>query len=213
MKADRKLGLLEDRWLQRRFLAGSAKGLGAQIGCCCLLNAVLLLIVQGWPEHRPDDALKWFVAASLLTPALWIGGDLYDCRRRHYFPLLQRVARCCLRRMRRVKVKSAVIERFLHNVLFSPQMEISYRSGTAQSLRAIIEALDRLCRTAERYGSAGKHVFAANEGPVLRSLRLLGSLPAEVGDDVALITLLVWLETVPEYDPEGFSFRASAERV
>jgi hypothetical protein len=107
--------------------------------------------------------------------------------------------------MRGISVSSPMIERFIHDVSFSPRMECRYRLGTAQSLWRIIEALDRLCCTAERYGCIGKHVFAANEEPIVRSLRLLATLPAEVGDEVALLPVLAWLETVPEYDPEGWS--------
>jgi hypothetical protein len=40
----------------------------------------------------------------------------------------------------------------------------------------------------------------------VRSLRLLATLPAEVGDEVALRPVQAWLEAVPEYDPEGWSF-------
>jgi hypothetical protein len=210
MKARYKPRLSQDRWLRRQFFREWTKGLGTQFGLCCLASGGAVFCAEVWSLHRLDHGTRLFTELSVLAAVVFILGDGYACQRRCCFPLLRRVARRCLERMRALSVSSPVIERFVHDVSFSPRMEHRYRLGMAQSVRGIIEALDRLCCTAERYGCIGKHVFAANEEPIVRSLRLLATLPAEVGDEVALRPVLAWLESVPEYDPEGWSLSTEA---
>jgi hypothetical protein len=215
MEARYRPRLSQDRWLRRQFFREWAKGLGTQFGLFCLAGGGSVFCAEVWSLHRVDHGTRLFAELSVLAAVAFILGDAYACQRRRCFPLLRRVARRCMARMRALSVSSPVIERFLHDVSFSPRMEYRYRSGTARSLREIIEVLDRLCCTAERYGCIGKHVFAANEEPIMRSLRLLSTLPAEVGDEVALFPVLAWLESVPEYDPEGWapSTEAAHQRV
>ena len=184
--------------------------MGTQFGLCCLICGGAICGAEVWSLHRLDHAIRLFAGISVLVAVAFVLGDGYACRRRGCFPLLRRIARRCVERMRALSVSSPVIERFVHDVSFSPRMEYRYRLGMAQSLCGIIEALDRLCCTAERYGCIGKHVFAANEEPIVRSLRLLAALPAEVGDEVALRPVLAWLASVPEYDPEGWSLSTQA---
>jgi hypothetical protein len=210
MRARYKPRLSQDRWLRRQFFREWAKGLGTQFGLCSLVSGGLVFCTEVWSSHRLDHSTRLFAELFVLVAVTFVVGDGYACQRRCCFPLLRRVARRCLGRMRGMEVSSPVIERFIHDVSFSPRMECRYRLGMAQSLRGIIEALDRLCCTAERYGCIGKHVFAANEEPIVRSLRLLATLPAEVGDEVALLPVLAWLQSVPEYDPEGWSLSTEA---
>ena len=205
MTARRKRGLLRDRWLRRKFLVEWFNGVGTQVGLCCLLNTAVILAVQFCSKQQVDGAAALFAGISFLTAVICIAGDAGWCRQRGYLPLLRRVVYRCRQRMRRLRVNSPIIERFIHELLFSRTMEIRYRACTSRSLWTIVEALDRLSCVAERYGLGGGHVFAANQEPILRSLRLLGSLPAEVEDEVALGVLQVWLEAVPEHDPEGWS--------
>lgn len=205
MKARYTLRLSQDHWLRRQFFREWATGPGTQFGLCCLASGALVLCTEVCSSHRLDYGTRLFAGLSVLAAVAFVLGDGYACRRRCCFFLLRRVARRCMGRMRGISVSSPVIERFIHDVSFSPRMECRYRLGTTQCLRGIIEALDRLCCTAERYGCIGKHVFAANEEPIVRSLRLLATLPAEVGDEVALLPVLAWLESVPDYDPQGWS--------
>lgn len=210
MKARYKPRLSQDRWLRRQFFREWANGLGTQLGLCCLVSSGAIFCAEVWSSHRLDHGIRLFTELSVLVAVAFILGDGYACRRRGCFPLLRRVARRCAGRMRALSVSSPLIERFVHDLSFSPRMEARYRLGMAQSLRGIIEALDRLCCTAERYGCIGKHVFTANEEPIARSLRLLATLPPEVGDEVALLPVRAWLESVPEYDPEGWSLSTGA---
>lgn len=212
MNARYKPRLSQDRWLRRQFFREWAKGPGAKFGLCILFSGGLIVGAEVWSLHRLDHSTRLFAGLFVLAAAIFILGDGYACRRCGYFPVLRRLARRCLERMRALSVSSPIIERFVHDVSFSPRMEYRYRSGMAQSLRETVEALDRLCCTAERYGCIGKHVFAANEEPIVRSLRLLATLPAEVGDEVALLPVLAWLRAVPEYDPEGWSLSPEVAR-
>jgi hypothetical protein len=205
MKARYTLRLFQDRWLQRQFLREWARGLGTRLGLCCLIGGGLMSCTEVWSLQRLDQSTGFVAGVAALGAVTFILGDGYACGQHGCFLLLQRVARRCLERMRRMSVHSPVIERFIHDVSFSPRMECRYRSGMGQSVRGVIEALERLCCTAERYGCIGRHVFAANEEPIVRSLRFLATFPAEVRDEVALLPVLAWLESVPEYDPEGWS--------
>jgi hypothetical protein len=56
-----------------------------------------------------------------------------------------------------------------------------------------------------RYGSSGKRVFLENQKPLLRSIRLLRSLPTDVADEVLYFPLLAWVDETLSYDPEGWS--------
>jgi hypothetical protein len=210
MQARSKPRLSQDRWLRRQFFREWTNGLGTQFGLCCLVSGGAIFCAEVWSLHRLDHSIRLFAELSVLAAVTFILGDGYACQRRGCFPLLRRVARRCGERMRALSVSGPEIERFVHDVSFSPRMEYRYRSGMARSLRVIIEALDRLCCTAERYGCIGKHVFTANEEPVVRSVRLLATLPAEVGDEVALLPVVAWLASVPEYDPEGWSLSTEA---
>jgi hypothetical protein len=141
MQARSKPRLSQDRWLRRQFFREWTNGLGTQFGLCCLVSGGAIFCAEVWSLHRLDHSIRLFAELSVLAAVTFILGDGYACQRRGCFPLLRRVARRCGERMRALSVSSPVIERFVHDVSFSPRMEYRYRSGMARSLRVIIEAM------------------------------------------------------------------------
>jgi hypothetical protein len=71
-----------------------------------------------------------------------------------------------------------------------------------------VEALDRLSKTAIRYGSRGKYVFEQNQEAFLAVEALVQSLGNESTPFRKRLDLKKWLEEVPYYDPEGWSLTA-----
>lgn len=72
-------------------------------------------------------------------------------------------------------------------------------------MELIIQALDLLSRTAERYGTGGRKVFCINQDPIIDAIRLLDYLPLENAEEVIAQRLANSLKSPPEFDPEGWA--------
>ncbi len=192
-------------WLRRRFLLVWMRGPGVQLASGAVGGGALVTFFQLWAEGRVNAGVRFFMALAAVTAVLCALADAWWCLRAGGQALLQRTAAECLRRMEAMDVKSSSLERFLKGTVSPKSSDAPAHQGRLRSWAAVLEGIDRLCRTAERYGCIGRHVFTANEWIILRALRLLESLPPELGDDVALLPISVMLEAVPVYDPEGWA--------
>ena len=144
-----------------------------------------------------------FLAVAALCGVAAVIADIRDCTRLHHLTLLRRVARRCLQRMDRLRIESRKMVEFVHWLSADPEVQHHFRSGPCQSIRFVVQTLDRLNTTAEHYGCVGKYVFKSNEEPIVRSVRMLRSMPVALGDLLSG-TLGVWLDEVPRYHPEGW---------
>ena len=117
-----------------------------------------------------------------------------------------------MRRMDRLRVESEKMAEFVHWLSADPEVQQHFRVEPVESIRLVVQTLDRLIATAEHYGCVGKYVFKANEEPIARSVRMLQSMPVALGDLLSG-TLCAWLEEVPRYDPEGWSLVVAGKLI
>jgi hypothetical protein len=107
--------------------------------------------------------------------------------------------------MRRLHVESSSIFAFLDRLYDDPDLERIFRTRRNESIQRLVRTLDRLSRTAARYGPGGKRVFAQNLKSCPVADLLFGSNSLELTSEPLGSELSQRLEQVPCYDPEGWS--------
>jgi hypothetical protein len=131
--------------------------------------------------------------------------DLWLHFRNHGLELLRRAGRRCERRMRRHHLGSSSIFTFLDWLYGDSDLERIFPQRPNESVQRVLKALDRLSRTAIRYGPGAKHMFMRN----LKSCRvvdlLLGPGGIKLMSEPLRPEINQRLEQVPCYDPEGWS--------
>lgn len=204
--------LVRDTWLQRRLLVEVSRGPGLR--CLTLWSGIALSVaaLQVTLFGKLSEGTTHFLAVAGLCGVAAVIADIRECTRLHQLTLLRRVARRCLQRMDRLGVQSDKIAGFVHWLSSDPEVQRHFKCEPCQSIRLVVQTLDRLNATAERYGCVGKYVFKANEEPIVRSVRMLQSMPAALGDLLSG-TLCAWLEEVPRYDPEGWSLAVAGKLI
>src|SRR6516164_1770102 len=203
---------VRDTWLQRHLLVEVSRGPGLR--CLILWSGTALSVaaLQVTLFGKLSEGAAHFLAVANLCGVAAVIADIRDCTRLHHLTLLRRVARRCLRRMDRRRIESGKIVEFVHWLSADPEVQHHFRSGPCQSIRLVLQTLDRLNATAEHYGCVGKYVFKANEEPIVRSVRMLRSMPVALGDLLSG-TLGAWLDEVPRYDPEGWSLAVDGKLI
>jgi len=201
-----------DTWLQRHLLAEVSRGPGLR--CLTLWSGIALSVaaLQVTFFGKLSEGAEYFLAVANLCGVAAVIADIRECRRLHHLILLRRVARRCLRRMDCLRIESEKIVEFVHWLSADPEVQQHFRSGPCRSIRLVVQTLDRLNATAEHYGCVGKYVFKANEEPIVRSVRMLRSMPVAL-EDLLSGTLCAWLEEVPRYDPEGWSLAVAGKLI
>ena len=203
---------VRDTWLQRHLLVEVSRGPGLRCLTLWSGTAFLVAALQVTLSGKLSEGTAHFLVVANLCGVAAVIADIRECTRLHYLTLLRRVARRCLQRMDRLRVESEKIVRFVHWLSADPEVQLHFKSGPCQSIRLVVQTLDRLNATAERYGCVGKYVFKANEEPIVRSVRMLQSMPAALADLLSG-TLCAWLEEVPRYDPEGWSLAVDGKLI
>ena len=203
---------VRDNWLQRHLLVEVLRGPGLR--CLTLWSGTALSVaaLQLTLFGKLSEGATHFLAVANLCGVAAVIADIRDCTRLHHLTLLRRVARRCLRRMDRLRIESGKIAEFVHWLSADPEVRQHFGSGPCQSIRLVVQTLDRLNATAEHYGCVGKYVFKANEEPIVRSVRMLQSMPVALGD-LLFGTLGAWLDEVPRYDPEGWSLAVDGKLI
>jgi hypothetical protein len=194
-----------DEWISRSLRRELLKGPGTLCFVFSASIAALGLILNLTFFGSPGLAPLLFLGAALATGLVVLYFDLYDCYENHRLILLRRIALRCVDRLDLLKIKSEPISDFVQFVCCDKELEERFKNASSESIALIIKTLDRLTSTALRYGQSGRHVFLENQLPLIRSIRLLRSLPADIADDVLFLPLLAWVGGTPNYDPEGWS--------
>jgi len=109
-------------------------------------------------------------------------------------------------------IRSAEIDRFSKRLCLDSSIAFKFRNSRFRSVELIIQKLDLLARIAERYGSGGRKVFSANQGPIIDAIQLFEYLALENAEEVIEQRLMTSFKGPPEFDPEGWAldvYRAS----
>ena len=200
---------MPDLWLRERFWERVWKGPGA---VATYLSLPLLLLSVGlahWLQPQLEGPSLWILATHILLGAGLTSVDAIWAARNHHLQLLRLSAEKSRARIEKVGIKSEPVDRFVDAVWSDAELELSFRKARFPSVELVAQALDRLSFTASRYGSRGKKVFEENKDPIVNAICFLEfSLFA---DEVEMLPELLRarLESLPEFDPEGWGLLLS----
>jgi hypothetical protein len=133
--------------------------------------------------------------------------------RNHYLGALRFSAARSRRRIEKLGLGCRQVEHFINALWLGSELTGRFRRTRAPSVELLVEALDRLSRTASRYGPRSKKVFEANQGPLLSAMGILERVPLAEAEGALIGPLEDWLAHPPEFDPEGWAlalFKGSA---
>jgi hypothetical protein len=197
--------LREDPWFCRQWAQALVSGPG---GFACLTSVILILAYCGWDWASGKQAQIWVATLFLVLFCVFcIGIDSALLIRNNGLALLRRVADRNRTQLRRINVEFSPLTDFLRSSFAKPRI-----GDGNEELRLVVEALDRLTRTALRYGVSGRAVFERNLEPISIALTLVRVLPEENPRSFLNSALARWLQEVPIYDPEGWSLLVSCPR-
>jgi hypothetical protein len=143
------------------------------------------------------------VSGLLCVLLFWID-RIVSCRN-HNLGLLQFSLSQSRHRIKAMGIRSAEIDRFAKRLYLDSRIAFKFRNSRFRSVELIIQGLDLLTRTAERYGTRGRKVFSVNQEPIIEAIRLFEYLPLEDAEEVIEQQLTTSLRNPPEFDPEGWA--------
>jgi hypothetical protein len=162
-----------------------------------VLSALFLKALTG-------PSLYVLSVSGLLCVLLAWADRLVSCQN-HNLGLLQFSLAQSRHRMKSMGMRSAEIDRFAKRLCLDSRIAFKFRNSRFLSVELIIQGLDLLTRTAERYGTRGRKVFCINQDPIIDAIRLLDYLSLESAEEVIAQRLANSLKSPPEFDPEGWA--------
>jgi hypothetical protein len=142
--------------------------------------------------------------SGLLCVLLAWSDRLVSCQN-HNLGLLQFSLAQSRHRIKAMGIRSEEIDRLAKRLCLDSRIAFKFRNSRFRSVELIIQGLDLLTRTAERYGTRGRKVFFINQEPIIDAIRLLDYLPLENAEEVIAQRLANSLKSPPEFDPEGWA--------
>ena len=121
--------------------------------------------------------------SGLLCVLLAWADRLVSCQN-HNLGLLQFSLAQSRHRIKAMGIRSEEIDRFAKRLCLDSRIAFKFRNSRFQAVELIIQGLDLLTRTAERYGTRGRKVFCINQEPIIDAIRLLDYLPLENAEEV-----------------------------
>ena len=82
-------------------------------------------------------------------------------------------------------IRSEEIDQFAKRLRLDPRIAFKFRNSRFRSVELIIQGLDLLTRTTERYGAGGRKIFCINRHPISEAIRLIDYLSLENAEEVA----------------------------
>jgi hypothetical protein len=201
-----------DAWRHKQLREQLWKGpaaFSAYLTLSIQLTSTLLSVLYLKALLRPSLCIL-LVSGLLSVLLVWID-RLVSCRN-HHLGLLQFSLYRSRHRIKAMGIRPAEIDRFAERLHLDARIAFKFRKSGSRSVELIIQKLDLLARTAERYGRGGRKVFSANQEPIIDAIRLFDSLPLEKAEEVIEQRLANSLKSPPEFDPEGWAlevYRAS----
>jgi hypothetical protein len=102
------------------------------------------------------------ISGLLCVLLAWVD-RLVSCRN-HNLGLLQFSLAQSRHRIKAMGIRSEEIDRFAKRLCLDPGIVFSFRNSRFRSVELIVQGLDLLTRTAERYGTGGRKVFCIKSG-------------------------------------------------
>jgi hypothetical protein len=162
-----------------------------------MLSALFLKALTG-------PSLYVLSISGLLCVSLAWADRLGSCRN-HHLGLLQFSLAQSRHRIKAMGIHSEEIDRFAKRLCLDSRIAFKFRNSRFRSVELIIQGLDLLTRTAERYGNGGRKVFCINQDPIIEAIRLLDYLSLENAEEVIEQELAGSLKSPPKFDPEGWA--------
>jgi hypothetical protein len=200
---------MPDLWLRERFWERVWKGPGAVATYLSLPLPLLSAGLAHWLQPQLEGPSFWILATHILLGAGLTSVDAIWAARNHHLQLLRLSAEKSRARIEKVGIKSESVDRFVDAIWLNAELELSFRKARFPSVELIAQALDRLSFTASLYGSRGKKIFEENKDPIVNAICFFEiSLFA---DEVEMLPKLLRarLESLPEFDPEGWGLLLS----
>jgi hypothetical protein len=200
-----------DVWLHRQLREQLWKGPTAVSAYLSLPMQLIGIILSALCLKALTGPSLCILSLSGLLCVLLIWIDRMVSRQNHNLGLLQFSLSQSRRRIKAMGIRSTEIDRFAKTLCLDSRIAFKFRNSRFRSVELIIQNLDLLTRTAERYGSGGRKVFAVNQEPLLDAIRLFEYLPLEKAEDVIEQQLADSLKSPPEFDPEGWALEVYRE--
>lgn len=148
--------------------------------------------------------------SGLLCVLLAWADRLVSCRN-HNLGLLQFSLARSRHRIKAMGIRSEEIDRFTKRLCLDSRIAFKFKNSRFRSVELIIQGLDLLTRTAERYGTGGRKVFCINQEAIIEAIRLVDYLPLENAEEVIEQELANSLKRPPKFDPEGWAIEVYRE--
>ena len=147
----------------------------------------------------------YVLSISGLLCVLLAWADRFVSCQNHHHGLLQFSLAQSRHRIKAMGIRSEEIDQFAKRLCLDSRIAFKFRNSRFRSVEIVVQGLDLLTRTAERYGTRGRKVFCINQDPIIDAIRLLDDFPLENADEVLAQRLGNSLKSPPKYDPEGWA--------
>jgi hypothetical protein len=194
-----------DVWLHQQLREQLWKGPAAVSAYLSIATQLFGIALSGlFLKALTGPSLYVLSISGLLCVLLgWID-RVVSCRN-HNLGLLQFSLAQSRHRIKAMGIRSEEIDRFAKRLCLDSRIAFKFRNSRFRAVEMIIQGLDLLTRTAERYGTGGRKVFWINQEPIIDAIRLLDYLPLENAEEVIAQGLANSLKSPPEFDPEGWA--------
>lgn len=192
-------------WLRRQLWRLLWQGPGA---VSLYFSAPIPLIsVALSPTDSSQVALAslFVLTVNVALGILLILADEIDSCRHHNLGLLRFSAAKSRSRIEKLGIESKQVNQFLNILWFNHELELRFKRTRVRSVELIVLALDLLSRLASCYGRYGRRVFEANQTPIVNAMRLFQCVPVAEAERILVEPLEIWLQDLPEFDPEGWA--------
>jgi hypothetical protein len=194
-----------DVWLHQQLREQLWKGPAAVSAYLSIATQLVGIMLSAlFLRALTEPSLCILSISGLLCLLLARADRLVSCRN-HNLGLLQFSLAQSRRRIKAMGIRSEEIDRFAKRLCLDSRIAFKFKNSRFRSVELIIQGLDLLTRTAERYGNRGRKVFCANEQPIVDAIRLLDYLPLEEAEEVIEQSLANSLKSPPQFDPEGWA--------
>jgi hypothetical protein len=194
-----------DLWFRQQLWLQLWKGPGAVSTYLSMPVSLICVGLSAVGSTKLQGATLYILSLNMALGILLILVDEISSCRNHGLGLLRFAAASSRTRIEKLGIKSRQIDRFINVLWSNPELERRFRRKSLHSVELMVQALDILSRTASRYRLGGKKVFEANQGAIIKAMRMFECLPLADAEEVLVGPLESWLKLPPEYDPEGWA--------
>jgi hypothetical protein len=194
-----------DVWLHQQLREQTWKGPAAVSAYLSIATQLIGITLSALFLKALTGASLYVLSISGLLCVLLAWVDRLVSCRNHNLGLLQFSLAQSRHRIKAMGIRSQEIDRFAKRLCLDSGIVFRFRNSRFRSVELIVQGLDLLTRTAERYGTGGRKVFCVNQESIIGAITLFDYLPLENADEVIEQELADSLTSPPKFDPEGWA--------